>query len=1025
MSTRKGRNPDLDATNRTPSGSGQGAGSGATRQSSGNTPPTPTCSAISENPGSSPLAPTSQLGRSPSLSCEPECQPPPATPQNAPTRSSSMDPFMPAPGQGMTLRRPGARMQQVQFQSPLQRPAVTVNNTVIPAFQSMADGPATAPGLVMRHPYGKLQQGTPKEMLAKMKTKRDKAAWFTAALTAIRTISHVRDKFALEVDDLIQQDEELQAAIREQVAKDEIRDFQKIASKAKNNRVRYMEARKRFLEGTDKVRTNKASIFPPGDKHDRKFDPWVSAEFFDGYIIQYLGNSTAMIDALWNARMASNLRHLSPLGMMRKISFSSLLRLARIKGSYHSQPSPLPKDVIRLYEDPSILLDTIGLPNDPRIPVAAKTHHLMQRNGVWWLNGGEPPNAYNLVKSEGWPFGKVERISWAEQKVIEGKNPTAPAKTKDRKKDEGKGKGKTQEKQQAPAKTQDRKKDEGEDKGKPQEKQQAPAKTTDRKKDEGEDKGKTQEKQQAPAKTTDRKKDEGEDKGKPQEKQQDEGKGKEGQGEAIYNNNERGGQLVQPQPCTSISAPNLSPPLPAFPTTPKPGWTDSEAQKKWQQTVAEGMAERRLAIEKLDQAVQDRAVYVKQLIGRKRSRSIPTDIRTPTDGVSPIAKRVQMTVNEKALDDTKVAVINHGALQNATPVIQEVPFDEKNPITDPNPVQQFAWDLIVKWCKAVSSNIGRADVNAEEAAKISMFGVDKIATAFQELSERFTVQPPAIVSLQCWAVLARVYSMERADMETDHSTMRQVRESLHLFHWHHRGDGYRLRGGSINSGGGCYIDVQTLQCLLISSIPGMNGWLNTDTVLAGIAAGRKHVLEDGFWVVSPDQFENFISSRTVPSSWPCDEKVRTFIPVFTKNHWWLMYLDPFAEVVYGMDSLYPRTSRTLEVRRVLKLLGKLHPGANWAFKNVRCTQQKNHYDCGMFVIYNVRHIMDHGVNNLDDLEVTLAHRIALVQDISAAINREEAVPVDWNRRLVKVKAELPPISTGQFIVDFEESIVIE
>ncbi|OAP55661.1 hypothetical protein AYL99_09813 [Fonsecaea erecta] len=105
------------------------------------------------------------------------------------------------------------------------------------------------------------------------------------------------------------------------------------------------------------------------------------------------------------------------------------------------------------------------------------------------------------------------------------------------------------------------------------------------------------------------------------------------------------------------------------------------------------------------------------------------------------------------------------SLQNATPSLQDTTIDARSPLPNTNALLKFAGNLILKWCKATGNNVRRAESTPGEAAKTTTFGIEKAATTFREPSNSFPAHTPDLLSLQRWAVLNRLNSMERTEMD--------------------------------------------------------------------------------------------------------------------------------------------------------------------------------------------------------------------------------------------------------------------
>ncbi|EXJ53293.1 uncharacterized protein A1O5_13469 [Cladophialophora psammophila CBS 110553] len=105
-----------------------------------------------------------------------------------------------------------------------------------------------------------------------------------------------------------------------------------------------------------------------------------------------------------------------------------------------------------------------------------------------------------------------------------------------------------------------------------------------------------------------------------------------------------------------------------------------------------------------------------------------------------------------------------------------------------------------------------------------------------------------------------------------------------------------------------------------------------------------------------------------------------------------------------MDSIGKRTAKDSMISIILEYLNsqvraKLEDGRQFTFQNVNVNKQLNGYDCGMFVIFWARALMENGIEAVKEVKIDTSHRVQLIQDIHQAIIRDKKIPLLWPSRV--------------------------
>lgn len=315
-------------------------------------------------------------------------------------------------------------------------------------------------------------------------------------------------------------------------------------------------------------------------------------------------------------------------------------------------------------------------------------------------------------------------------------------------------------------------------------------------------------------------------------------------------------------------------------------------------------------------------------------------------------------------------------------------FVLKNPLQNPQNVEVFAWNLIVRWVDAESQGqmSRKPQISSNEINQIRQKGLRPVLEAFDKILKSWPGENSTFGYFMAQGGMNCCKSLLKQLMEKD-GTMKDVWEAVKGWNREFQVKDQRIRYGNAWNGGVTIGYAQVVESFMFVE-GSMDGWLSGEMILACTAAIRGSQ-PDNWCVIPSHDWTNYVEREdpnTPPTYWKGDPGVKKAIPVHLKNHWMLLAVDVDKvgqQTIYALDSAKQRDENDRHVRALRNLCS---PTAK--FSTGRSNQQLNFSDCGLFVIENFRALYNGPDSSVSKVEVNFGTRMKLIKELQAAILAE-------------------------------------
>lgn len=354
----------------------------------------------------------------------------------------------------------------------------------------------------------------------------------------------------------------------------------------------------------------------------------------------------------------------------------------------------------------------------------------------------------------------------------------------------------------------------------------------------------------------------------------------------------------------------------------------------------------------------------------KRLRRQPTPDQIATQAIGQIASPVLTFVSTK--------------MENSLPMT--------NPVKNPDKDHHFAWGLIRKWAQERMIGSKPPDLTEEEVQVIVEKGDSRILQKYRDILEAVKARQSSdfttnnFIYFLVKSCIERCEELARSQVEPEGVEV-DIAQALADFWRQFRNMDMKIRSGNMYNGG-VMVSITNLEKLERAANTKKSGWLDGTTILAGIAVIRG-AQADNYNVIPEFDWANYIADESKPLKfWGSASEHIRFVIVWENSHWWCM----MARIVKGeiwisaLDSLKSRDGQDSHVKALNTYARKFWPGKKIKFTGFGSNRQGNDYDCGMWVIENFKAV--HKGYPFQDAKVSWDSRTNLIEEIGAAVKWE-------------------------------------